>query len=265
MADKSYVIRVSSQKGGVGKTTIATNLAVALASSSKVLLIDADTTNPSVGFQLGLDDVNIGYEEVINNKVDIKKATVVHAPSGLSVLPGTIHTNSHQPSPENVSSFMKRIANSGYKFVVIDTAPGISLLGPAECINEALIITNPEMSSTTASIRLANQFDKHQIKHNLLVNRAKNKRYEISMQEINELYGEKAFGPIPDDESVQVSIAQHVPTYISRPKAGFSAAMTEVARMYLAKAGESYRPMAPEGMTTGGGLIGWLKRIIGLR
>lgn len=72
---KSYVLKVVSQKGGVGKTTMAVNLATALALSNyKVLLFDADFANPSVGFHLGMYDVNAGASDVASGKTSLRNA-----------------------------------------------------------------------------------------------------------------------------------------------------------------------------------------------
>ena len=49
-----YIIRISSQKGGVGKTTIAVNLGVILSLFKyKTLVVDCDAANPTVGFHWG--------------------------------------------------------------------------------------------------------------------------------------------------------------------------------------------------------------------
>ena len=158
---------------------------------------------------------------------------------------------------------MKKMSGSGYDYVIIDTAPGISLLGPPEYIDEALIITTPDMTSCTSSMKLAKTLDKHKITHALLVNRAKNKRFEISKREIDELYGKISYGPVPEDEDVQESIAQHIPTLIKYGRSPFSKSIQAISYMYLAKKGRAVSEQS-KGLTTGGGLIGFLKRVIGL-
>jgi Mrp family chromosome partitioning ATPase len=61
-------IAVSSQKGGAGKTAIAVNLATSLSTKGfRILLIDGDCLDPSIGFHLCLEQMNMdpGRDEEI--------------------------------------------------------------------------------------------------------------------------------------------------------------------------------------------------------
>jgi MinD-like ATPase involved in chromosome partitioning or flagellar assembly len=258
---KPYIIRISSQKGGVGKTTVSTNLAVALAMASfRTLIVDADTTNPAVGFHLGLDRVNMGYSDVVSGKARLANATIVHTPTGLNVLPGVIRSTTHMLTVTQITEFMKTLSNTDYDFIIIDTAPGLSPVEPRQLLDEAIIITTPDMASCTSCIRLTTQFRKEKIKHNLIVNRIKNKRYEISMREIEEMYGNRVFGALPEDEIIPLSISEHIPAYLLDRRAPFSANMGEISGLYRSKG----VPATAFGQTYTG-LIGWLRRMLGLR
>jgi MinD-like ATPase involved in chromosome partitioning or flagellar assembly len=233
---KPYIIGVSSQKGGVGKTTISVNLAMAFKLLNySVLLVDSDTTNPSIGIHLGLEKANIGYRDVLYDKADLANAIVVHGVTGLHVLPGTLISKSFTPpSQANIQRLKNKISRSSYyNLIIFDTAPGFVEEDLSNYYDETLIITTPEMSACTSSLRLAHQYDQMKIKHNLVVNRVKNKRYEISIPEIEEIYEKKVLGEIPEEEIVPISIAEHIPAYLVNPSSGFSKSIKSIARSYV--------------------------------
>lgn len=257
---KPYKIRISSQKGGVGKTTIAVNLATVLAQNGeKVLLIDGDTTNPSVGFHLGMQDVNIGFKDVLLNKVDLRSATVTHSITGMRVLPGTIYSRSYEPTTEQISRMSNRIDKENYTFVLIDTAPGFVPSETSRFVDEALIVTTPDMSSCTSSIRLSHLFDKQKLKHGLVVNRVTNKKYEIPVEEIEEMYGNKVSGVFPEDNVIPESISQHIPAYLLDRRSVFAKNMKEFGRLYATREEET----SAHGFG-GGGFFAFIRRLFKL-
>ncbi|MDE1846426.1 MAG: AAA family ATPase, partial [Candidatus Micrarchaeota archaeon] len=169
---------------------------------SKVLLIDGDFINPSVAFHMGLEGTNTGVRAVLTGKSTLANATVVHGPTGISVLPGEIKANMHIPTASQFDKLFEQIANTSYNFVILDTPPG-SIIEAEEHVKssgEAIIITTPEISACTSAARLANHYDKIHLKHGLIVNKFKNKRYELHVRGIEEMYDGNILGVFPDDE-----------------------------------------------------------------
>lgn len=257
-----YIIGISSQKGGVGKTTVSVNLSVALRLLNyRVLLIDADTTNPSVGFHMGLEQANVGYRDVMHGRADLKDAIAIHSPTGLHVLPGTLNTRSFSPSSDKIDSLIDTLRKSNYDFIIFDTAPGSVELDISKYYDEALILTTPEMSACTSSMRLANRYNKMKVSHNLAVNRVRNKRYEISLDEIEEIYEKRVRGTLPEDEMVPISISQHIPTCILSPNSKFSIKIKAMAKVYASDSRLTTR-FEEDGIMAR--IANFLKRLFGL-
>lgn len=124
------VLSVLSPKGGAGKTTISTNLAVALAKEEPgtVVLVDLDLQFGDVATALGitpeftLDDAVVG--SALTDPIALKTHLALH-PSGLSVLcaPET-PAAAERIGAEQISALLSSLALQ-FKHVVVDTSPGL--------------------------------------------------------------------------------------------------------------------------------------------
>jgi flagellar biosynthesis protein FlhG len=239
-----YLIRVSSQKGGVGKTTVAVNLSIALQCSGyQVLLIDGDTVNPSVGFHLGIEDSNTGVKELLMGKVKLVNARVAHAPSGLHVVPGVLTQEEYIVNNEMMQRFTAIVKNSNYDFVIVDTAPGYAVEHMGKYYNEALLVSTPEMASVANIVRLTAWFDRMHLEHKLVLNKVKGKRYELHDKEIEEMYENRITGKLPEDDIVPLSIEDHIPAYLYSRRCNFSKGIDKLAKTYYAVPGSKVPTM----------------------
>ncbi len=238
--DDAYLIRVTSQRGGVGKTTVAVNLAVALgAQNYKTLLVDTDTVSPTVSFCLGIEGANIGVREVMSNKAGAKEAIIRHDASGIDVMPCTIALKEFPTSEEVVNFVTKLKGLKGYDFIIVDTPPGFYYMESAKLYNEALIVSTPSISSVASAIKLSVLHEKVNVRHNLVVNRVTNKKYETTISEIENAYGAMATGVFPEDPKVPLAEASRIPLYMLDSTSPFAQNMRTMSRFYAAKLGGS--------------------------
>jgi len=118
--DNEKIIMTTSSVPGEGKTTIATNLAVALADHSKnILLIDADIRHPSVAPLLGVDTQNIEYEVV----TDLYKIAYLEKYKLHLLIPTTSEEEkTGYFSSENIKYMFEKLRDS-YDYILVDTPP----------------------------------------------------------------------------------------------------------------------------------------------
>ena len=128
---KVYV--VANQKGGVGKTTTATNLAGILGRKGRTLLIDADPQGNSTNtYEAQIEDVATLYDVMIDSeKLPISEA-IQHLENGDIVASDPLLSKAEKILDGDIEGFYRlKDALSeleGYDYVVIDTAPSLNVI-----------------------------------------------------------------------------------------------------------------------------------------
>ncbi len=127
------VFVVANQKGGIGKSTTATNLAGILGQKAKTLLIDADPQGNSTStYQAKVEDVATLYDVMIDSdKLPISEA-IQHTENGDIVASDPLLVKAEKMLDGDVEGFY-RLKDAlegieGYKYVVIDTAPSLNII-----------------------------------------------------------------------------------------------------------------------------------------
>ena len=86
-------IGILSGKGGVGKTTLTSNLGAAMTRvfGKRVVIVDSNVRTSHLGLHLGLyEDLPLSLRDVLNNDVHPAYAIYVHPQTGIRVLPSTL-------------------------------------------------------------------------------------------------------------------------------------------------------------------------------
>ncbi len=244
----SRVVAVTSGKGGVGKTNIAVNLAIALSQlGRRVIVLDMDLGLANVDVLL---DVNARYNlaHVIQGKRAIADA-IVEAPGGIRILPGA----SGMESLANVSAEERHVLLQSLQrlqddtdFIVIDTSAGVSknVIAFAACSDDAVIVTTPEPTAMIDAYALVKLLAREEsaTENKLIVNMAAN-RIEaekvangivtVAHRFLN-VYVEK-LGYVLSDSAVPAAVRRKVPFLLDAPRSHASACVLSIAKALCAK------------------------------
>lgn len=164
MATVKNIIGVASGKGGVGKSTVSLNLALALQQTgAKVGLLDADIYGPSIPLMLGMKD---GYMEVEENKLQPAES------NGLKVVSfGFFAEQSHQAAIYRgpiISGILKQFLVdtnwSDLDYLIVDLPPGTGdiplTLAQTIPITGILVVTTPQDVASNVAVKAIGMFEK---------------------------------------------------------------------------------------------------------
>ena len=214
------IVSVISGKGGVGKTTLVSNLSYILSNSldRKVVAVDSNFTSPDLSLQLGIYVPKYNLGDVLRNSVNIRKSILPHH-LGFSIIPGSL-TLSSLLNYKNLDKVVNQLVGE-YDYIIIDSPAGLGneVLKIIDVSDEVIIITNPEIPSlanAVKSIRVCEKFRKEV--SCIVVNRIKSHKYEVNKEKIFSLLDFNRIFFVPEDKTISKSIKEKVPASYLNPR-----------------------------------------------
>ena len=141
-------IAIANQKGGVGKTTTAINMATAMAATGwKTLLVDLDPQgNASTGMGVDADSRGLSSYDVLVDQVPLGEAIIETSIPGLDIVPATQDLSGAEVELVSVEERAARLRNAlnghqGHEICFIDCPPSLGLLTlNALCAADTLLV-----------------------------------------------------------------------------------------------------------------------------
>lgn len=164
LSNARTVIAVGAGKGGVGKSTVAVNLALALqATGARVGVLDADIYGPSVPVLLGLED------GAARAQMTPEKQLVPLEAHGLSVISFGFFLGAQSPAvwrgpmvSKAVTQFARGVVWPDLDYLVVDLPPGTGdvplSLAQAIVIDGAVVVTTPQRLATVEAAKAVDMF-----------------------------------------------------------------------------------------------------------
>ena len=236
------LVVVFSTKGGVGKSTIAINLAVTLARKSpeRVALVDADVNFGDVAVMLGIPPQHTVADAVATlqiGDVELIRSLMTRHESGCLVLPAPTEPLLDAPMPgdELVAVCSALQAMCGY--VVVDTATQFddSVLSLVEAADDVLLVGSmdiPSVKNLKIGMRALDLAGIAGPKMRLVLNRA-NTQVKLDVRDIEQVLGMRADFPIPSDIAVPIAVNAGVAVVDHQPKAAVTRAIEQLASQLM--------------------------------
>ena len=229
---KTRIITIASGKGGVGKTNISTNLALAYAAIGKrVILMDADLGLANVNVVLGIIPKFNLYHLIRKQKT--MSEIIMDTNYGIQIVAGASgFAKIANLTEEERQTFISEISElSAADVIIIDTSAGVSnnVLSFIAAADEAIIVTTPEPTAITDAYGIikiiATEIDNLALSLKLVVNRVKSvtEGKKVAERVINiasQFLNLKVdyLGYVYDDPAVHQSVLRQKPFLANDPK-----------------------------------------------
>jgi len=257
-SEDHQVIAVFSPKGGVGRTTLATNLALALQreTSQRVALVDANLQFGDVGVLLNLNPKNRSVLDAVEGGEpdrDIIESVMVDHSTGIRVLLAP-------PSPEGADlvtpAYLRKIIDilrESHDWVIVDVPSGLNdhSLGVLDAADQILVVAALEIT-TIKNVRLflevADQLDYERSKIRLVINRS-DAAQGIRIGDVEASIRRSIDGAIVSDGRLAVlAVNRGVPFVVSHPESPLSRDVVKLARTLAGEGATDTNQTAKRGL-----------------
>jgi len=241
------VISVTSGKGGVGKTNVVANLALALTQSDKkVLILDADLGLGNMDVLLGLNH-HFNIQHVLTGEKRLEEI-IMEAPGGFQVLPAASGIQELTELDQSQRLFLLDeldILQDRFDVLLIDTGAGISanvMYFNFAAMEKVVVVTNEPTSLTDAYALIKVLTTKYQQKtFKILINQARNaaeadRIFRQLSQVVDKFLGSPSIdylGWIPYDEHIPQAVRQQQAVLAVYPDAAASKSFVRVTKSLL--------------------------------
>lgn len=242
------VIVVTSGKGGVGKTTSSASIAAGMAMKGhKSVAIDFDVGLRNLDLVMGCER-RVVYDlvNVVKGEASLRQALIRDKRlEQLFILPASQTRDKEALDREGVGRVIDELKQMGFEYIICDSPAGIEKGAQLAMYyaDEAIVVTNPEVSSVRDSDRIVGMLDaktrraeqgEEPIKCHLLVTRYCPRRAAsgemLSVDDILELLGISFLGVIPESQSVLHASNQGAPVVLDESTDAGTAYMDVVKR-----------------------------------
>jgi len=223
------IVVTTSGKGGVGKTTTSASFSSGLALRGyKTAVIDFDVGLRNLDLIMGCER-RVVYDliNVINGEANLNQALIKDKQvDTLFVLPASQTRDKDALTKEGVERVLTDLAAMGFDYIVCDSPAGIETgaLLAMHFADEALVVTNPEVSSVRDSDRILGMLasktkraieGQEGVKEHLLITRYNPSRVQeghmLSLEDIQEILRIPLLGVVPESETVLQASNQGLP------------------------------------------------------
>lgn len=242
----SRVITVTSGKGGVGKTSVSVNLAIALSRLGKrVVILDADFGLANIEIMLGIRPTYNLADLMFKGKG--MREIITYGPENIGFISGGSGINEMANlNKTQIVDLIQKLAELDQlaDIIIVDTGAGIgnSVLEFVASSEEVLLVATPEPTSITDAYALLKSLNKNSSYHraktvvNLIANQVRNAGDADELHEKLGIVVSKFLnidieflGAIPYDDNMSKAILRQEPVVLSAPSSAAARSILEIA------------------------------------
>lgn len=250
LGNVQHIVAVASGKGGVGKSTVTANLAVALSlSGARVGILDADIYGPSMGVMFGIDRAPVVHED--------RTISPVYAKGGIEIVSMSMFADSDKATiwrgpmaSQMIKNFLHCVRWGELDYLLVDFPPGtgdIQLTLTQECpLAGAVVVTTPQEVALADCRKGLSMFDSVGVPVLGVVENMSyficdecNKAHYIFPQgggeSISKTYGVPLLGKVPLEASLASCGDNGIPGVLYNPNSVSAQVFTEVAEQAVRK------------------------------